>query len=224
MRREIEEYYSEDFNYATSVNWQVLTNQLVHKFGPILMSMNQSYTRYEESSKSTEEYEFLARNVSSIGISTVRRFIDFGHEDKSNEVRREDALKQFVYQYSNPIGKGLKSKADHLIWSSVAKVTELVFLQLLEQFDFSNLALQGLYNNKDKGLLPDEAIEKHRESLKSLLNLFDWAFFYKCPRQCGWNEVCYAPTWGPSPHGWNSRDDYSRITADAFVCLDIFSN
>ncbi|EJS41515.1 YPL278C [Saccharomyces arboricola H-6] len=45
-------------------------------------------------------------------------------------------------------------------------------------------------------------VETARSVVDGLIESLGWIELnYRCERQCDWDEVCYTPSWGPSPMG-----------------------
>ncbi|CAI8493311.1 unnamed protein product [Hanseniaspora opuntiae] len=48
-------------------------------------------------------------------------------------------------------------------------------------------------------------------SILNLISTLNWiSFGYECSLKCGIDEVCFTPSWGPSPMGWNSIKERER--------------
>jgi hypothetical protein len=182
-------------------NWQLVSDEIVDKFAPLLKLINQTYDKNYETD---EEFDGAARDIALYTANFVRRFYV--------ENNTEEAKRQAVYQYSHPLQQ-IQSDSDILIWSSVTRVTEEIVDFIFENFDFSKEFLSTKGENKAE-------FESMRSKSQTLLNSLKWSEFYECTRKCNWDEICYTPSWGPSPLGFGTsslgtytdRDGQARIS------------
>ncbi|CAI4835426.1 CFF_collapsed_G0054460.mRNA.1.CDS.1 [Saccharomyces cerevisiae] len=115
-----------------------------------------------------------------------------------------------VYQYVSPY-QALKTDADFLIWSSaVSVVGEIVDVI----YKVNDLLIPEVYsfmtdNTTSSDLIKN--VETARSTIDGLIESLGWIELnYRCERQCNWDEVCYTPSWGPSPMGMTEPGSHNE--------------
>ncbi|ODQ81381.1 hypothetical protein BABINDRAFT_7177 [Babjeviella inositovora NRRL Y-12698] len=194
-------------SFIMGTDWQLITERVVEKFGPILMIFNQTYTNYLHSSNPEEErFSILARNISTHSFTFFRRYSP--GRDHSSPEKWEAAKQAMIDDYSRGF-TSLLSESDILIASSVNKIMNLITSEIFAQFEFSKSILKDIY--VEEAPLKHHALEAihHFNSLNALLDLLQWTLDYRCSTTCGWDQFCFIPSWGPGPFGWVSTDGTS---------------
>ncbi|CAB4254278.1 similar to Saccharomyces cerevisiae YOR389W Putative protein of unknown function [Maudiozyma barnettii] len=205
--------HNDGFYPELSTNWQQVIDEIVDKFAPMIKMMDnilnpdQSEMTISQMALKTTRYtlNFVNRftgNDNAVMIST-RNSGEFGFG------------RQFaVYQYTRPLAD-LVTDSDYLIWSSAVNVvTEVVdtiynIHDMLMPIVTADLGTKTSDYGEDK-IDAQNAIKKSGELISSLISKLNWiALDYKCDRKCEWNEICYTPSWGPSPMSWAQPDDNS---------------
>ncbi|SMN18998.1 similar to Saccharomyces cerevisiae YOR389W Putative protein of unknown function [Maudiozyma saulgeensis] len=194
-----------------STDWQHVIDEIVDKFAPMIKIMDNILNT-----------DNSGMTISQIAVKTTRYTINFVNRftGKDNSVMIDDINsgefgfgRQFaVYQYTSPLSD-LVTDSDFLIWSSVVNVvTEVVdsiydIHDLLMPIVTSDLGTKSTDENE---IDATEAIKKSAEIISSLISNLNWiALDYKCNRKCEWDEICYTPSWGPSPMSWAQPEDNS---------------
>lgn len=186
-------------NPYQSTNWQLMTTEIVDKFSPILKLINQTL-----SSDEATDLE-KAKNITVFTTNTVRRFTQWSGADVSMESNLERAKLLAVKEYAHPL-EPVASASDALIYSSLHKVTEMIVDAVFESFIVSRTIINGYFLKEDIDFSP---LEKLQSDMIDLLNTLRWdSTFYRCSETCAWDEVCYTPSWGPSPLGWGQFGTY----------------
>ncbi|ODV86884.1 hypothetical protein CANARDRAFT_27246 [[Candida] arabinofermentans NRRL YB-2248] len=180
----------------SSTNWQVITYGIVEKFGPMLLNLNSSLHIYD----SHHDLGILGTNLTTYTFNFIRRYL------KEPEYELTDELKKFaIWDYAHPL-QPLKSKADHLIWNSIVEVQTVVLEAVNEVYLLGKKLINHSYNDGALDENIDHLIIETKAKLDELLAILDWSVFYQCTNVCKSNEICFIPTWGPSPLGWGGSD------------------
>nr|CAI6809797.1 BAF_HP1_G0052990.mRNA.1.CDS.1 [Saccharomyces cerevisiae] len=63
--------------------------------------------------------------------------------------------------------------------------------------------------------------ETARSTIDGLIESLGWIELnYRCERQCNWDEVCYTPSWGPSPMGMTVPGSHNEDLEPTLMNLD----
>jgi hypothetical protein len=189
-------------------NWQLVTTEIVDKFSPTLKIMNQTLW-------SGDNDVDIAKNLTAFTANFVRRFLN--HEEGACwGTRIVNAKRSAVKQYAHPY-QPLQSESDVLIYSSIHKVVRLIVDMIFDSFEVSRGIIQQHFKKQDVDAL---GLKRIQADIQSLMTTLRWdSTFYTCPKKCNWDEVCYTPSWGPNPLGWNgglgkSEDAEGRLRID----------
>lgn len=180
-------------NPYRGTDWQLVTTEIVDKFSPLLKLLNQTL------SSSVSDID-KAKNVTLITANFVRMFMD---SDESQTLRGRilEAKRRAIRQYAHPY-QPLQSDADILIYSSIHEITRLIVDQLFECFWESRTMIQAYFKKEESDF---SALKMLEVGINDLMSTLGWeSTFYRCPQTCNWDEVCYTPSWGPSPLGWEN--------------------
>ncbi|CCE83102.1 Piso0_002881 [Millerozyma farinosa CBS 7064] len=194
-----------DFQYK-STDWQLITNNIVNKFGPMLLTLNSSLTKFEHS-KTDIDYSLkqVAKDLSRLTYNFVRRYSDEAIQNTT--LREEKMFRQSVEDYvyhTYPI----RSASERLIYSSLFVEQSAVSRIILDVFKLSKAILNDLYvtPTKENYMKFRYDVLSTKTKLVKLLEDLRWPIFTQCFSKCKWDEVCYVPTWGPSPIGMGPED------------------
>ena len=196
------------FNPYQSNNWQQIIDEIVDKFSPMIKVMDNILNSDDND-----------LTLSQIALKTTRYTVNFVNRftGKENTIIMDDEHVEFgfgrqfaVYQYTRP-EIDLATDSDFLIWSSVVNVvTEVVDVL----YDINDLLMPivtydlGLQDTSETEIDAQESVTKAGEKITRLISILNWITLdYKCNRKCEWDEVCYTPSWGPSPLSWVKPDD-----------------
>lgn len=190
-------------------DWQNRILAFEDKFGPILLSINNTLAAFEKDLISTNTSFAIQtglRELTRLTYNVVRmHYNDVGSDDAlKRKSSFKSAVRDYVY-HTHPV----QTELDVLIYSSFFKVVTEVLGAIYDTF------------YETRALLPDYYVsptldhnEQHRESLlelqlrfADLLNVIRWPIFTACTKKCGHDEFCYVPTWGPGPFGFQTRDE-----------------
>lgn len=203
-------YMSSEVNPYLGTDWQLVVDEIIDKLAPMLKQLNDSLSNLSQSSNDEKILE-SATNCSVLTSNFVRRFADFNIKDIHD--RFEKAKKQATYQYSHPL-QHLQSESDVLIWSSITHITSKVVDTIFEISKHSGkVVIAGYVEKTPLGKYKDSLLAS-QENLNSLLETLNWPIYYECDRLCGWNEVCYTPSWGPNPLSSWGKDVFGTITKE----------
>lgn len=189
-----------DFQYK-STDWQLLTDNIVDKFGPMLLTLNMTLTKFENSNTDIHySLKKVAEELSRLTYNFVRRYSDEAIQDTA--LREEKMFRQSVEEYvyhTYPI----RSPSERLIYSSLFVEQSAVSRIIFDVFKLSKSILHDLYVTPTKENYMDFKHEVlcTKKRLVKLLEDLRWPIFTQCSSKCKWDEVCYVPTWGPSPMG-----------------------
>lgn len=194
---DLENALKEDFDSSKSTDWQQVFDEIVDKFSPILKGIERVL---ESENKSVSA---VAENITRYTMNFVRRFID-KHEEE-NDKKLASGRKLAIYQYCRPL-KDLRTNSDYLIWSAAVRVvTEVVDVIYDLHERLWPIVLSEFYGNVVDDT--ESRLEYSQHRLKRLIIALNWIpFNFQCERKCDWDEVCYTPSWGPSPMGLVLRD------------------
>lgn len=197
-------YYSnvQRFDPTKSTNWQLKTEGIMEKFTPYLKNIEQTLN----------DQEMLmidkAFKINQLLHPLIKRYAD--QYPKKYDV--DEIINTGVWEYTHPT-HDLQTKADKLIFSSLATVTKEIFTQLITIHELSlTITNEYLKNGKlDDQNKYDMSFAKEQNSILNLINGLNWiSFGYECSLKCGIDEICFTPSWGPSPMGWNSIKEKER--------------
>ncbi|KAH3665989.1 hypothetical protein OGAPHI_004178 [Ogataea philodendri] len=179
----------------SSTNWQLITDNIVDKFAPLLVNLNSSFALYD----AHKSYQTLGTNLTSWSYNYIRRYLSDPETELVPHLR-----KMAIWDYAHPLEQ-IQSEADFLIWNSVTVVQSAIVDAIYECFLLSKTLLSVLTEKS----LPDdieEQIASTRNRLATLLAELNWAYYYQCSQKCKSDELCFIPTWGPAPLSWSKRD------------------
>ncbi|GME79346.1 unnamed protein product [Ambrosiozyma monospora] len=174
---------------SSSTNWQIITEGIVSKFGPMLVTFNSCFTNFEHVHHDTG---LLGQELSSYTFNYIRRYISSTTYNFTTESR-----KLAVWDHAHPI-KHLTTPVDHLIWSSIAMTQQHIVDVVYDTFLLSRDLLSTYNSGNSRHIVEPERIKKGQEQVRNLLDKLNWPLFYRCSQTCGFDEICFVPTWGPS--------------------------
>lgn len=197
-------------------DWQAITETITGKFATIMIALNTTLQVFELES----EGEFLgpaiesaAGNITLTLFNFFRRYMD---EDLDTwEEKEENFMKAAIGDYVFHTFE-LNTPLDVLIYSSIYRTMVEILTFLRDVFFIARLTIPDFYvepteenyETYKQGLLEQKAI------LGELLKVLAWPLFTRCATTCGWDEVCYVPTWGPSPLGWGIKGNGKFLEYD----------
>ncbi|KAG0670462.1 hypothetical protein C6P45_002366 [Maudiozyma exigua] len=195
------------FDPYKSNNWQKIIKEIVDKFSPMIKVMDNILNSDDELS------------LGQIALKTTRYTINFVNRftGKENTVKMDDEQGEFgfgrqfaVYQYTRP-EIDLATDSDFLIWSAIVNVVTEVVDTI---YDINDLLMPivtydlGLQDISQTEIDAQESARRASERIARLISVLKWITLdYKCDRKCEWDEVCYTPSWGPSPLSWVKPED-----------------
>ena len=179
------------FDASQSMDWQLALDELVNKFAPLLKSVSNILNNNDHINES------VAINTTALTLNFCLRF-----EAASNNSDQFGSGRDFaVYQYVSPY-QDLVTDADFLVWSSTVNVVRKIVDVI---YQVNDLLVPEVHSYmKDNRTSSDlaEHVEIARSAVDGLIESLGWIELnYRCERQCDWDEVCYTPSWGPSPMG-----------------------
>lgn len=192
-------------------NWQTITENIVFKFAPMLSILNGTMNHYVAADIGIKEEEMKSFGDDLIMVTDnlMRRYADETHKDWA--LKRNQAINDCIldYVYHTYTLRG----SDYLIYASIFKVQYEITELIYNLFELARDIID-LYYTTNNSTINAKSLVQRAQSLKSelieLLDILDWSVFYDCNRKCNASEVCYAPTWGPSPFGWGPGDQFSH--------------
>lgn len=202
--RLLELYLKSPVDPYHKTNWQSVTETITGKFGPMLIVLNNTLQVFELESKGDTlgpAIEAAAGNITLTLFNLFRRYLD---EDLDTwEEKKETFLKAAVNDYIFHTYE-LSTQLDILIYSSIYRTTVEILRFVRDVFFTARLAIPDFYVEPTEENYERQKNEllKQKSLLKELLKVLSWPLFARCSTVCGWDEVCYVPTWGPSPMGW----------------------
>lgn len=158
-------------------DWQALTEHIEDKFGPLLLNINNSLAAYPNESWAAEKIVRFTYNY-------VRRYTNDDTSESKREVALAASAEDHVY-HAFP----LRTEAEHLIYTSIYSVHEVLFNAVFTSYECA----KDILNSHECDL------KKLKLRISTLINALHWLTFVRCHELCKDDEVCYTPTWGPSP-------------------------
>lgn len=197
---EIEDVYNRGTYPNDKTDWQIITAGITNKFGPMLKLLNNTLTDFDGSN-----IKEVGDDLVKFTFNFIRRYND---NNKKNELQREYRFNSSIIDYvyhTYPL-----QNSDILIYSSIFKVQFDVQTMIFTLFDLGKEIVDHIYvENAGVNLhMFRHQIEQVKTDLNQLLDTLQWSIFTECSRKCNWDEVCYVPSWGPSPFGWGPSKDY----------------
>lgn len=189
-------------------DWQLAAQNIAEKLGPLLVNLNSTFLVFEKLVELNNATVNLTRlglvleeattNITSTLYNFMRRFLDDNYAlDKTQFVHL--AVTDYVH-HTHAISTDLEV----LIYSSLYRMTTEILSFLWDTFSVARDAVPDFYVEPTEVHYEDikkQFLAKGNE-LSALLKTLAWPLFTRCSSVCGWDEVCYVPTWGPSPMGW----------------------
>ncbi|CCH42781.1 hypothetical protein BN7_2325 [Wickerhamomyces ciferrii] len=199
----LENYLKTPIDTKTGTDWQFITDEIIDKFTPILETLNNSLSKFSKNDVDEDTLIKYAKNSVIYTNNFVRRFKDYQIKDENEQI--QTAKKFAIYQFSHPL-TSITTESEHLIYSSVSKVVSEIVDFIFELNTQSIKILKTAYSDKQSVLKYSNVMIAASKNLTNLLNTLNWVEFYQCDRKCNSDELCYIPSWGPSPFGWSGKD------------------
>lgn len=200
-------------------DWQLISNRIVDKFGPMLILLNTTLTEFDYHHKKSlrNSLDLVAKNMTELTFNFVRRYSDDTIKDSEIKMQKafDNAIIDYVY-YNYP----LTSSAEILIYSSIFKIQSTIQSTIFNVFEISKRILADIYVKPTEVRFDDFKTEllQLKQDFNHLLHQLNWSIFTQCSSKCNWDEVCYIPTWGPGPMGWGSSENkWFEFDGDRYV-------
>lgn len=197
-------------------NWQSVTETITGKFAPILIALNNTLLVFEIESQGDNLGSAIEATVTNVTLTLFNFFRRYSDSDLDIwEEKKEKFLQAAVSDYIFHTFD-LNTQLDILIYSSIYRTTVEILSFVRDLFFLARLAIPDFYVDPTeanyKRITKD--ILKQKELLDNLMRVLEWPLFARCSSMCGWDEVCYVPTWGPSPLGWGSSGNGKYLEYD----------
>lgn len=197
-------------------NWQSVTETITDKFAPILIALNNTLLVFEIESQGDNLGSAIEDTVTNVTLTLFNFFRRYSDTDLDIwEEKKEKFLQAAVSDYIFHTFD-LNTQLDILIYSSIYRTTVEILSFVRDLFFLARLAIPDFYVDPTeanyKRITKD--ILKQKELLDNLMRVLEWPLFARCSTMCGWDEVCYVPTWGPSPLGWGSNGNGKYLEYD----------
>ncbi|CAI4052443.1 hypothetical protein SKDZ_16G0020 [Saccharomyces kudriavzevii ZP591] len=191
MVDDLEKVLEVGFDATQSMDWQLALDELVTKFAPLLKSISNILNTDGDINES------VAINTTALTLNFCLRF-----EATTNTSDQFGTGKNFaLYQYVSPY-QDLKTDADFLIWSSTVKVVREIVDVIYQVNELLVPEVHSILRDNKTSSDLAEHVGTARSAVDDLIESLGWIELnYRCERQCNWDEVCYTPSWGPSPMG-----------------------
>ncbi|QPG75286.1 hypothetical protein FOA43_002637 [Brettanomyces nanus] len=203
-------------NPYLTTDWRRATESIEKKFGPLLLSLNNSFTLYE----SHKDHGVLGSNLTTYSFNFIRRYLSEPVYDLTPSSR-----KMAIWDYAHPY-QPLSTNQELLIFSAIAVVQTRIVDTMNSIFQLGR-SLLTVYQGGDVAFENvEQLIMSNKKRVKNLLNELNWPVIYGCRKTCNADEICFVPTWGPSPLGWGGQgtgfyegvDGVTRVGRD-FTCV-----
>ncbi|XBW34891.1 hypothetical protein QEN19_000455 [Hanseniaspora menglaensis] len=191
-----------EFDAKQSTNWQQKTEQIQTKFTPFLKNI-QSVLNDENLSLGKK-----AMKLSHFTHSILARY----ETENGIKVNSSSLAQMAVWEYSYPTSF-IYTDADKLIFTSLTKVMNEIIMMLIDVKRIAvPIANEYLKTGSEIINADEEEFVQIAEKVNDLISNLNWVSFgYECSKKCEMNEICFTPSWGPSPVGWVAiKDDDNR--------------
>ena len=191
------------FGQTRNTNWQSHIEQLTDKFAPMLKIIQRILNNDTGKDLSSDD---IALQVTRYTFNFILRFRNIDPDDQLALLQAKDLA---IYQYVKPIGP-ISTKTDLFIWSAIVRVvTEIIDGLYAIHTDLFPIVQNNLQSTFDLDSFTErqkfEKVLKAKQQINSLVSQLHWIpLEYECEKKCEFDEVCYTPSWGPSPLSWNS--------------------
>lgn len=187
------------FGEEHNINWQLVIEQITDKFAP-MVKIIQKILQNEEENLTPDE---IALQITRYTFNFILRF---SHNNPDDELALSQGKSLALYQYTKPVGK-IDSPMDKMIWSSTVKVVEAILDEIYFIHDQLLPIVQDNLEIDEIELLDEESkserINLSKTHIDELVSQLYWIpLAYQCDEKCKDNEICYTPSWGPSPMAW----------------------
>ena len=197
------------------IDWQLHIERVMDKFAPMIKIIQRILNNDTNERMS---YDETALEVVRYTFNFILRFSNKNPEDP---LALANSKQLAIYQYSKPTGT-LSTSTDILIWSAIVHVVKEVVDQIYSIHDQLFPIVKDNLQTEQNGIkiTEDEKIQKisiAKEQINKLASQLYWIpLEYECETKCKFDEICYTPSWGPSPLSWNSAipndDDNNNVT------------
>lgn len=194
---------SHNFGGNGIIDWQLHIERVMDKFAPMIKIIQHILNNDTDEERG---YDELALEVARYTFNFIHRFSTKNPEDPSALANSKHLA---IYQYSKPIGT-LSTSTDIFIWSAIVCVVKEIVDQIyLIHDELFPIVLNNLQTEQNGiKLTEDEKSQKistARKQINKLVSQLYWIpLEYECETKCKFDEICYTPSWGPSPLSWNS--------------------
>lgn len=201
-------------------DWQVQTKHIEEKFAPLFLMLKTAFKVFEVELLKKEAdlgalLETVVGEMSRITYNFVRRYAsrDITDDDEQRETAYKTAVADYAF-HTFP----LTTSSESLIYSSIHKVTAEVVGQIFDAFYASRTMFHDIYVEPSSANHEEfrKVILQKQADLNQLMDALRWTIFIQCNNKCAWDELCYAPTWGPGPFGWGANDKYMYKDGDRY--------
>lgn len=169
-----------------AINWQTVTDEIVGKFKPLLVSINETFNALDND----QDLEKARKKIQIYTTSLVRRFTNYSNGETTNSPQ---SLENCINSW-DPSGQLPLTNLEKRILASVRQVTTA-----LCQYSYD--AHRWVSLNPSVSPIQDLATR-----IKNLIDTLGWVDFMQCPEKCAANQVCYFPMW---PYSRISDQDYN---------------
>ncbi|GME79734.1 unnamed protein product [Ambrosiozyma monospora] len=219
LRREVENSLRYPNDPYRSTDWRALTTNIEAKFSPLLQSLNNSFTAFNQHQNKTTLGAKLTENT----FHYVRRYLN----GNATEENLEKSKRMAIWEYAHP-NQPFFTKADRLIWNSVTAVQSAIVDEMYDLFKLGKSLVQVLNGDDELPSDIDSQIADAQTHLQQFLELLHWSSFYQCSKACAADEICYVPGYGPGPAprdesgnqlGYVTDADGNKKVSKDLVCI-----
>ncbi|CCH59344.1 hypothetical protein TBLA_0B05110 [Henningerozyma blattae CBS 6284] len=184
------------YNFRSSNDWQTQFNAVIDKFAPFLKTLEKVITN--DTLTNNEKALYTTRYT----LNFINRFTLSSGAPNNKELA--------IYEYSQPL-LPLSTDPDFLIWSSLVRVVREIIDVIYETHE-TLLPLVKDHLNDNQLTNTDDKIDTISSRIQTLIKTLNWTVLnYTCEKVCGWDEICYTPSWGPSPFGFGPSPNQKRF-------------
>lgn len=184
------------------INWRTVTDDIVGKFKPLLVSINETFNVLGES-KDHNDTEKARKSIEMYTQSLVHRFTNYQNGETSSS---PESLNRCVDSWDPTItGTFNLTILEKRILSSVRTITQVLCKYTYDAYFWSSPKPLQVSRRSNVEASPDDTSAELALRLKSLLETLAWVDFMACTEICSPTDVCYFPLW---PSTRISDDDY----------------
>ncbi|KAH3687700.1 hypothetical protein WICPIJ_001323 [Wickerhamomyces pijperi] len=201
------EAYPNRIGPHSGTDWKLVTREIVDKFHPLLSLLNATLSSISTNLFHAEDESVILADIENLLVFTTGFMKTFqGNNQLEQDPLGDAILSKAQFHYARPYAP-ISSDSELLIWSSILEVSKEIIKPIFTAFKLSkSLINQHFTSGETKPpirLTTETSLQlvKLSNTVSELIDQLNWPVFYECEERCNAGQVCYTPSWGPSPLG-----------------------